>query len=532
MKEVMKWSKDYRTGEVVTEKAYKPENIKGRAFIQVFNGGEVVQEVETHNIIVPPSKYVTNGYYEKMYQSLMPSVNVSGGDQSYNPYGFAYMVLTDCADDENEETMAVRGNVVGWCPRVNETAGTDTSRGIYNPLESYIKYEDGYYHAHLVYDFGTSQGNGEFNSIWWTTLGRAADKSTACAPIRIAPISPAHRYSGALTKPSSFLLRLHDGTMVSGASGNYSAILNYKEWLNGIEPMQVSPDYIPNALNKVNGLTFTQNGVLKYGKIDNTSMPTADSWVANTVIDTAKFVFQRKLAEDDSLDNEVTLTFKSACPDIYDAMKRSISVNPSGTIKLNNYPGTIVTEEGVICGYIRCMNDRDQREMRTFPKLVNGEVVLDQVHTQNFGYAYNLVTSQWVIKPGFTVESLSLPITGPHMSGYDKINIHGVEIYGPAPSSNTVAINYGTSIKTYSTADLTLNGAPTYPGNFFCFDKFGTCAVGDGYAYKIIPSACAHTKLPNKVTKTSADTMKIQYDYYIQIPYMVTDDDNYIPPLT
>lgn len=537
MREVMKWSKDYRTGEVITEKAYKPDNVKGKALIQLFRDGEVVKEVETHNIIVPPSSLISTIHYEDMYQSLMVGSSISAGRLNYSANSFAYMVLTDCEDMEDETKMAVRGNITGWCIRTDQTPGNDTTRGAYNPIESYIEYVDGYYHCHLVYDFGTSQGNGEFNSIWWTTMCNNSSKQYACAPIRIAPLSPYYRMNNAIKKPSNtFINRLYDGTMVCGNKNDgYKSILNYKNWINGIEPMITSLDDVDttsNVLKKVNGSAFMHNGVTKLGSIDSTTMPTADKWQNNSIIDTAEFVFKRLLASDLSVDNELKLKLKTACPDIYDSLERAVAAAPSGTIKVSNFGGSFVTSEGIMYGYIFCENDSNSTNQMTFPSLQNGNMVLNNSHKGYFGYAFNLITSQWVIKPGFTVESMSMSREGYFLNGYDKINIGGVEVICSSGNGYSLGVLTNNVYTDYNSDWLAHSGSSADVHSFSAFDEFDSCAAGDGKIYKVVPSACAHTKLPNKVVKTSADTMKIQYDYYIQIPYMLTNDDNYIPPLT
>lgn len=535
MREVMKWSKDYRTGEVITEKAYKPDNVKGKALIQLFRDGEVVKEVETHNIIVPPLSLISTMYYEDMYQSLMNTNSTKEERNAISINSFEYMVLTDCEDMEDETKMAVRGNITGWCIRNDEATGTDDTKGAYNPVESYVEYVDGYYHCHLVYDFGTSQGNGEFNSIWWTTKCSNSSKQYACAPIRIAHFYPYFRVSEAVKKPNNtYIHRLCDGTMVCGNKNDgYKSILNYKNWINGIEPMITSPNTTPSVdiFKKVNSLAFMHNGVTKLGSIDSTTMPTTDQWQNNSIINTAEFVFKRLLSSDLSVDNELRLKLKTACPDIYDSLERAAAAAPSGTIKVSNYDGKIVTSEGIIYGYIYCQNDSNQTNQQTFPLLQDGNIQLNKSSKGYFGYAFNLITSQWVIKPGFTVESMSMSITTNLIKGYDKTNISGVEVISGSGNNCNLGVLTNNEYKEYDGEMLLYKGFLAGMSNFSAFDEFNSCAVGDGVIYKVVPSACAHTKLPNKVVKTSADTMKIQYDYYIQIPYMITNDDNYIPPL-
>ena len=63
------------------------------------------------------------------------------------------------------------------------------------------------------------------------------------------------------------------------------------------------------------------------------------------------------------------------------------------------------------------------------------------------------------------------------------------------------------------------NGADLYKGMVFV-----TPTTGGYIRPSLIRPYAAHTKLPNPVTKTNNTTMKITYDYYIQVPDMFAEE--------
>lgn len=529
MREVMKWSKDYRTGEVVTEKAYKPDNVKGKATIQVKDAsGNLVQEVVSENIIIPPMSKLPNPYYELMYQSLMTGNSLIDGSivgGSRSPYSFYDMFLSSSDHSEDENNLFCLGEVVGWCPRTDQNAGTDTTRGVYNPNESSITYEDGYYHAHLVYDFTTSQGNGEFNSIWWKPYpaNRYSEGSDRFMPFSI--VSYYLNFRPRSVGVYGNLRRNMLGEVCKIDPNNNNLLIpieNYKAAINSLEPVKYMDGTIDYAASR--------QKILSYGKyFTGYSSKNFGSFYRDSFKDT-KITFNR--ISSDTGEVEATKEIK-IWDELTDVKDRILSTSSNYSWSISFQP-KFTTSDGVLWFNLYLAGPYSD----SFPTISSsGDITYDKSSSTCYllaGFDYKNMT--WKVKPGFNYDSMYI-----NRSSYftEMTNITDtMEIDG----DGTVIILCGDSyirtanFDTYKFRKYDPSYAAysyIYQGmSLYCFDKFNNI-IGDSKDWGIMlaPAYNAHTKLPNKVTKTSADTMKIQYDYYIQIPYAFTDDGNYIPPL-
>lgn len=527
----MKWSKDYRTGEVVTEKAYKPDNLKGKATIQLKDAeGNIVQEVVSENIIVPPMQSIQNPYYEAMYQSLMPSTSGAGGvlTNSFSPYGFGCILLSDNEDLEDENNYFFKGNVIGWCPRTDQNAGTDTTRGVYNPTESYVKYEEGYYHAHLVYDFGTSQGNGEFSSIWWSpnvAAGSSYYKEAFPLPFKTASYSLNYRKQGYIY---GNIRRNQYGELCKFDSSKYYKLLNTKNAINGIE----SPTYDVNpgegGGNRSSLYAFNNGENYCSG-----SVTASTSSVRLATLKTWEITFRRKGKTDE---DEAVKTYNmwETFPEVADCVQRAAKKYDYTT--WYTY-WKMADDDGVIYGYMQVGSDSSS--YTTHPNIdSNGTITPDSARYGYYLFAYDCKNMAWKIKPSITFDSLYMPTVTTSIRSYsftDKLKVGQDKYVCLTGSYHYFILDFRnmTCSQIYYER-MWISGNSNYDTSLSCFGPYNTIIPYNNstYGVKMVRGYNAHTKLPNKVTKTSADTMKIQYDYYIQMPYAFTDDDNYIPPLT
>lgn len=529
MREVMKWSKDYRTGEVITEKAYKPDNLRGKATIQLKDSnGNLVQEVETHNIIMPPMSKLPNPYYELMYQSLMTNTNLTSGSVvggSNSPYSFDQMFLCTSDRIEDENNIFCEGEVVGWCPRVSQDAGTDVTRGIYNPTESYVKYEDGYYHAHLVYDFGTSQGNGTFNSIWWKpyTYKEYTSGSDRFIPMSIAAYALKYRPYSVGVYGSNFRRNIL-GEVCKLDPNNSNSLIpieNYKAAINGLERIKYKDgpiDYISSHSKKwsYDDKYYTGYGSQNFGSFYSNGFKDA----------TITFTRVNALTGED----EATKVIK-IWDEITDVKDRILSIGSTYSWSIN-IEGKFTTPDGVCWFNLKLVGPYNN----AFPSIdSSGNISYDNPSSTCYllcGFNYKSMT--WEVKPGFNYDSMYIN----RSSYFYSMSVTDVMCIDPDSTMLVLCgdgymrtVNFNTyKVRRYDMSYCGLAGLYGGSASLYCFDKFNNI-IGNSneWGYMLAPSYSAHTKLPNAVTKTSADTMKIQYDYYIQIPYVFTDDDNYIP---
>lgn len=529
----MKWSKDYRTGEVVTEKAYKPDNLRGRATIQLRDkDGNVFHETVSDNIIIPPMKSIQNPYYELTYQSLMPSTGYYAGIHyvGASPYGFGGILLSTNADMEDENNMFYKGDVVGWCPRTDQNAGSDVTRGVYNPTESYVVYEDGYYHAHLVYDFGTSQGNGEFNSIWWTplTLDSSYYKEGFQLPAKLMTYYLGYRKNSVGVKGLHYRNALGQ---ICKSDGGYKAILNYKDAINGM----ADPEYDAN----VGVAGGNRSGKYAY---DNFKFSTGyDSKNLNALVNLAsmkkaELTFMRYEAAQEEPVAVKTINLWNELPEIADCFQRIYDAGRS-TCRMD-YTPRFTDDNGVMWGILYCYANSTSSSYYKFPTISSdGQITPDSYYEAYFLIGYDCKNMTWKVKPSLTYDSMYMPNQQTNIrtySVYDKLKVDEGIYYTLCGGSNIVVYDFNKmTCKSYNYYRTYLNGMMGSVSSFYCFDQYNNIITDHAsQGTRLVAGYNAHTKLPNTVTKTSADTMKIQYDYYIQMPYAFTDDDNYIPPLT
>lgn len=528
----MKWSKDHRTGEMVTEKAYKPDNLRGKATIHLKDkNGHIIQEVESDNIILSQGHTTGHALYEMIYQSLMPETDFIQGTQysSSTTSGFGAILLSDDSTMESEDNLYFKGSIIGWCPRLDQNPGTDITRGVHNPTESYVVYEDGYYHAHLVYDFGTSQGNGEFGSIWWTRAPFTTYRDNVTIPFKIS------RYSMRYRKHKIGIygnhLRNVLGQICKVDSGNYFPLVNTKAALNGME----SPEFTVNPATGAAAISnlWSYGNHTKRNSFDYTGFASGSQ--SASVLKAAKFDISDypDLAGDPK---QKTVELFNECPELADCYEKAFAQGRSSAT-LNNY-SVFTDDQGVRWGYLYCATGHGG--IKTFPTIdKEGNITPDSADTCYFLYAYDTKNMTWKIKPGLSYSSM---YTVNVSSTLRSINVLDKKLLfdGTYLLTDGSALLYTFDVNKVTLAAWSYNhiynggdGTTGTPVNCYCFGPYDLIITNNsGWGFCITRAYCAHTKLPNKVTKTAADTMKIQYDYYIQIPYTFTDDGNYIPPLT
>lgn len=180
---------NFLTGEVIELEKFKPYN-QARAVhtIELFDAktGELVERTTSENFISKNIEAI-----QKIYALVaLFSLQAEGNDSSFllnqgwnnDTYSFSdpakvkdfqriesrynsplrYLVLTnDDSKEEPEKETLLKGDLIGWADRMNTYSGNDTKQGTINTVESYAEHG----HLHLVFDWPTHAANGTFNSV-------------------------------------------------------------------------------------------------------------------------------------------------------------------------------------------------------------------------------------------------------------------------------------------------------------------------------------------------------------------------------
>lgn len=543
MREVLKWNKNYLTGELKTLAVEKPNNgLQGKVNIKLYKDGILINETFTENIIV--NHFNMAETYRALFHSIANgSTSLYGG--LGQPGAFRNIILgTNDREEAQENIKGDCGVIIGWCPKTNTNPAADITRGSYNPTESFSEWDNGYYHAHLVYDFGTSQGNGTFNSAWWS---RAVKNSSDTGGV-ILP-----EYCVEFTKPiggGRSRVISNSEYMYTGAFGKYfkynsntkkyHLIINGEAFAQGLENFKLSNEEkycfqslneMPLFMNEINKEKVVVAKNLNFDSNGNNYECTFDLVVLN-----------REFNQESS----VTLNLKNF-KGITDVMNRSVSY-PHKKIWLNRI--FKVLENGDV--YMSFSAQSGYEYGRIFPSYnKDTDMITDNQNVStNIMAIYNVFTNVWTLEPKFLdVNNLRFSVctTWNNVLGYVEANgkryYYRNDFQTPIMTIEESKKDYLWDIVAPNINDLQpkqLN--PSY-GNAY---GWATAHIHDttyiitssandsnsenyyGGDMRIIHGYAAHTKLPNPVTKTSADTMKIQYDYYIQVPKIVSTNGDYL----
>lgn len=153
-------------------------NIKGEYTIQLFDeNGELVKEEKKHNCI--NKAIFSTAYWNQIYNGLINNIfksDVNGGNL-YDLGLTNWLMLTKYADSKANDykNPIIMGETIGYAHMTNPTSYNDDKRGIINLNETGIieNCENGgtkpvTVTKHIVWDFGTDKGNGAFDNIYLT----------------------------------------------------------------------------------------------------------------------------------------------------------------------------------------------------------------------------------------------------------------------------------------------------------------------------------------------------------------------------
>ena len=510
MRQVIKTNHNFVTGEHYEQRVLKPVQAShNRVTIQLCDAssGKVIEEAVTENAITPLLE-------SSAYGSIANTLNNSDSGDTLNGAcsypAFASIVLSDSDIGELEDLFFIHGNVVGMCNR-SDTAGAGTSkyRGTYNAAESYSKIEDnGYRHIHLVYDWPTSAGNGKIQNIYWmpVTVDWYDNNGEGRYPRFVGTLQS---FYGNSNKYSDLTFDKR-GNAYQIKDSKYYKVLNLLKAINGIETLKTETDESFHNNYEVNGCYYTFSSSYANSGNNNFSMTLTINKHDTTgaILDTW---------------NEDLITSVPQLVELRNNGKLGVSSSSKPTAIAQSY----CDDDGWVgirvdyCAYSFA---------NVFPKRNSqGELEPNKTYSVTVYSMYNILTKQWLRVPNpwdvwctykhYTDYAVLKKIDNRHLcrEGYlVTIDVSEADVYAAhySPVWNS-HIGYPNEYATYGS-----------PIKFHASLPIAICLY-DGNSYNNILAVrpvSAQTRLAAPITKTSLNTMKIQYDFFFKIPLP------YMPP--
>ena len=494
MRQVIKTNHNFMTGEHYEQRVLKPVQAShNRVTIQLCDAasGQVVEEAVTENAITPLFEC-------SAYGSIAQQLNNNSLNGVCGYPTFASIVLSDSDISELEDLYFIHGNVVGMCNRADTSgAGNSKYRGTYNSAESYEKFEgNGYKHIHLVYDWSTSSGNGKIQNIYWLPAAFTydyPDYTRAIATVQIFTNS----YNSAVTFDVTFDKR---GNMYKKVSDKWYKILNMLKFVNGIESAKLATEesfhndfevngyYYTFSYSSPNGGTTSCTFTLTINKHD-TSGTIVDTWTEDLITAVPQLV---ELRNNSMLGINDTLSCSAIgyCDD-------------DGWVGFSTF-------------YYSSQN--------VFPvRNSAGELEQNKARMVTVYTMYNVLTKQWLRVPNpwdvwctythWADQKVIKRVDNRNITNGGlliKIDAGSSDVYGEQYSADWVSLGRG-------------SGSGTYPYSIHSNLPICACSNGISVLYAIRPIS-AQTRLAAPITKTTLNTMKIQYDFFFKVPLP------YMPP--
>jgi hypothetical protein len=552
MREVIKYSKNYKTGEVVTEHVMKkPQLMRNTAKIEIVNAetGEIEQEAYTENAV---SEQYEAWAYQAIYDSLLNSTagmalgNYSKA-QNRATHMFQTIILTDSDTPDMEDEYFMHGQLIAFANIDNTSVNSTRVRaGAFNRTESFVEITDDYLvHVHRVYDWPTNSGNGTIRSIYWpfATVDTGYSNSggyqylenlnydvshTACGKTLIKQGSTYSGYewssfmfNGGVYRTTDIFFDKHGNTYLLGGShtnnaGQYFKCLNQEKFFiaGHLPEFESTPSFYKeidiqgfyyelsmydNAGNNSNDYKDYEKlmVVTKYDYAGNQ----VDQWEVDCISDSPMLVEKR--------DNGWLV--RTISKDTFE--------NPfKGYFDQDGWVGVQMS--------FTTHSTKDYY----FPEVNEDNVITNATYTRNRTlYAfYNVITKQWLYTPDpsdyVSIASISNTLTQQKpfrkvdgwqiTTGIYKIKLlNGKYQYRNIPKQVS-SVNYANHYSDYMHIDRMHSEM-----------NYGICYIYSNPTYRIckLMPIGAHTRLPNAITKNSMNTMKVQYDFYFRIPADVCD---------
>ena len=510
MRQVIKTNHNFVTGEHYEQRVLKPVQAShNRVTIQLCDAssGKVIEEAVTENAITP---FLESSAYGSIANALNNSdySNILNGACSFP--AFSSIVLSDSDIGELEDLYFIHGNVVGMCNRSSTGgAGNSKYRGTYNSAESYQKIEDnGYKHIHLVYDWPTSSGNGKIQNIYWmpVTISKY-DGDSVSTDYYPRFVGTLQSFEGNKYSDLTFDKR---GNAYQVRNSKYYKVLNLLKAINGIEPIRTETDESFHNNYEINGcyytfsLSYANDGksnfsmTLTINKHDTTGA-ILDTWNEDLITSVPQLV---------ELRNSSKLGISGSSSDYTPAAKASAYCDDNGWV-------------GIEVRYSACNFEY------VFPKRNSqGELEPNKDCRVTVYSMYNVLTKQWLRVPNpwdvwctythWTDYAVLKKIDNRHLcrDGYY------VTIY---TSEADVRAEHYSSTWGSDIGQNKEDGDYGYPTKFHASLPIAIGAYSRRPILAVRPIS-AQTRLAAPITKTTLNTMKIQYDFFFKIPLP------YMPP--
>ena len=491
MRQVIKTNHNFMTGEHYEQRVLKPVQAShNRVTIQLCDAasGQVIEEAVTENAITP--LFECNAY-----GSIAQQLNNMALNGGFVYPSFKSIVLSDSDISELEDLWFIHGNIVGICNRGDTAgAGNNQYRGTYNSAESYRKFEDnGYMHIHLVYDWPTSSGNGKIQNIYWLPI----EFTFGQYPIKI--VAALDAFNNAITDTNLFFDKR--GNTYRKVNNKYYKVLNLLKYINGIEAVKLATEESFHNKFEVNGCYYSFSSSVK-----NANAPSCTFTLTINKRDTTGAIL-----------DTWTEDLITAVPQLVELRNNS---------KLGGY-------ETMMCNAVEYCDDDGWIGFKTvyrskdavFPTrnqsggLGQNNAAIATVYTM-----YNVLTKQWLRVPNpWDVWCHGTNFTG--CSVLKKVDDSNIVV---TPNGDAFRIRIDTSaskIHEEQYASTWRNGYQAYPTGIHSSLPICTCSVNNykGNILALRPIS-AQTRLAAPITKTTLNTMKIQYDFFFKVPLP------YMPP--
>ena len=491
MRQVIKTNHNFVTGEHYEQRVLKPVQAShNRVTIQLCDAdtGNIIEEAVTENAITPL-------FESSAYGTIAEQLNHNSLYGGCEYPAFESIVLSDSDIGELEDLYLIHGNVVGMCNRQDTSgAGSHKQRGTYNSAESYSKVEDnGYKHIHLVYDWPTSSGNGKIQNIYW--LPYAIDFSF---PSESRPIGVTQGFISRYT--GTDIVFDKRGNAYKVKDSKYYKVLNLIKAINGLEEVKTESNESFHNGYEVNGCYYTFRSTHAN---DNKSTFTATLTInkhdtTGAIIDT----WTEDLVT--SVPQLVELKNNSKLGSVYASVRTYCDDNGWVGFQVEFHSGS--------------------SSHNVFPTRNSaGELEPNSTYYVTIYTMYNVLTKQWLHVPSpwdvwctykhYTDCSVVKKIDNRHIckSGY--------YVYIDTTNSDVTADTY-----TYNWESPGYSRKVSEPTCFHA--SLPICQTHSDYTggIRALRPLSAQTRLAAPITKTTLNTMKIQYDFFFKIPLP------YMPP--
>lgn len=486
--------------------------LSGKYKIQLFDKytNELIEEVEKHNVIskIPFS----TAFYNHIYRGFLFNDNNYGCDFSNNKNGYInFLMLTNDPDapENDDKNPVVLGETIGYAQYDDTNSVEDIKRGIFNKNET-KRIFDCYPHGgkikrvtkHIVFDFGTDKANGTFDNIYLLPTENCSNPDSYRGRrtfFDTLTVSNNEDYK----KDSDKYYQGDRGPISHSEKYLYMQCLYYKE---------VTNRQYWDKIARIDLDTWERKYITLNVPSEEASKPAyiiyacGMFWRIDREWKTTRYNLEGEYKDTIKLSN----SFQNGTY-YYLKQYNNFIGDDSRTINYNKFMFFTGDDENLFISYKREDKDKDSKTYYESYILVldkNGEKV-----NETFFAKYN-----------------SLPETPPKLNiAYINNEKYLIANNYTDEKPQVFKVNNGTLIKKSSNILRAVSDSKMpffYSKDGFLFMVgFGESGWQDSiYVYTLIPWG-SHCKLSSPVTKTSANTMKIQYDVTVDyiMPGMISN---------